>query len=309
MIHRARIGSLACTAALLSIVTVGWAQDPTAENLEDPDDPVPCADVIEDHDRAECHAGIADYEASAQHYEQFATQHPDDPRVPDALHNAYLFRVGLDQRDAAKRDLVAYERLYEYDDKTAAGIFWSQHDLFDSWKDQRRHALDYLVSYDLDGGIDRAIVAEATIAQIDWRRSCRRPLLLDSCITIERESPPPSPAPRFRRPARCGLPTQGIVTVHPRDAKLASAAQTRFEKVLKLARSKQLAVPEDDPRRKQDFRDAWAMAMVYQADEQYEEFLRLEPPTDLEFPLLPETERDSVEYRIYRAKLAKLAGQ
>ena len=80
----------------------------------------------------------------------------------------------------------------------------------------------------------------------------------------------------------CGTATAGIITVHERDKKLAGEAQKRFSSVKSLAKSK-VDIPPDDVRRIEDFRNAVAMAQVYQADVDYEEYLTVEMPGDLNF--------------------------
>ncbi|NJK32818.1 MAG: hypothetical protein HC927_10640 [Deltaproteobacteria bacterium] len=253
---------------------------------------------------AEYLEAIAEYEGAAERYEQFAMLTPKHMRTADALQNAYLFRLGLDQQDAAKRNLAAYERLYRQKDvERAAAIFWAQSDMLDAWKQEREHAEAYLKTYGNKGGIDRALVAEAVIAQIDWRRSCRKPLLLDSCITLERKrgrtpipgTPPPiTPEPAktgskkakpYRPPKRCGDDTHAVITVHARDKKLANTAQERFKKIVKVVNSRyrDLDIPEHDRARVEAFKSAWGMALVYRADVQFEEYLSLTVPEDLDF--------------------------
>ncbi|PRP95123.1 tetratricopeptide repeat protein [Enhygromyxa salina] len=254
------------------------------------------------------YASIAEYEHAATRLEQFAKRYAKHEQTPAALQNAYLFRVGLSQRDQAMRDLADYERLYSRSsDKQAAPIFWSRRDLLDSVKAQRKHALDYIARYDQAGGLDRLVVAHAVVAQIDWRQSCREPLLLDTCISIEREPARPSTPgiaaadaarvraalaeqsgkpdrrTRYRRPARCGSPNHGLITVHRRDAKLAASAQQRIDELMRLVNDAIRAMPEHDARRLDGFGDAWGMAMVYRADQKYEELLAITFPDDLDF--------------------------
>jgi tetratricopeptide (TPR) repeat protein len=222
----------------------------------------------------EGYQAIAYPEHAARHYESFAEGFPSDERADDALENAYLLRLGLGHAEQAQADLRRFERLYRRDDVG------------------RSHALEYLQSYGRKDGLDRVVVAEAVIGQIDWRRSCPEPLLHDSCITIKRRQisayilkawglEPQRKSKRFRPPHRCGLPTQSLVYVDSRDPKLSAAAQARFSKVLALA--PEAAPPADDPRRVADFRWAWGMAAIYQADQHFEEWLRLELPDDLDF--------------------------
>jgi hypothetical protein len=148
------------------------------------------------------------------------------------------------------------------------------------------------------------------IAQNDWRKSCDEPLLYDSCLTVERKrvlagveaiekrkkmeakqkaaaekaEKDETKKPKFRPPKKCGSPTQGVITVHRRGSKRADAAQTRFKKILKMVgKGDKIQIPEEDKKRAEDFRNAWAMSMVYVADQKYEEYLKIEMPEDLDF--------------------------
>jgi TolA-binding protein len=276
---------------------------------------------------AKSHEVVGQYEEAATRYEQFAERHGKDARTVDALQNAYLFRIGLDQREQAGRDLAEYEQLYEKKDVAkAASIFWTRQSLLDSRKAKREHAEDYLQTYGKTGGVDRAMVAEAVIAQDDWRRSCRKTLLHDSCITVERVRMHPSEAalaqtglavepkpqaepgakqPRYRPPKRCGSADRAITTVHDRSSKLRDQAQSRFKMILKtVGKGSKLEIPEDDLARIEDFVNAWAMAMIYIADAGFEDYLRLAPPTDLDFFLPARPERDdTAAWTEYRAQL------
>ncbi|MFO7566699.1 MAG: hypothetical protein R6X02_28910 [Enhygromyxa sp.] len=262
------------------------------------------------HFLAESYQAVAYYDQSAERYEQFATDYAKDEKASDALQNAYLFRLGLGQESKAKENLAKYESIYKKKDiKKAARIFWSQHELLESDGAKRSHAEQYLKTYGTKGGLDRAVVAEAVIAQIDWRRSCEEPLLYDSCITVQRkrvlsgveaiekrkkmeakakkaeeEAEKSGTKKRFRPPKHCGSPTQGIITVHRRGKKRREAAQARFKKILKMVGSgKGVEIPEEEKKRVEDFKNAWAMAIVYRADEKYESYLTIEMPKDLDF--------------------------
>src|SRR5690606_9547917 len=107
-------------------------------------------------------------------------------------------------------------------------------------------------------------------------------------------------------PKHCGSATQGLVTVHPRDQKKAAEAQKYFNELKKLA-SKKPKVPENETQRIEDFRNAVGMAMVYSADADYEEYLRVNIPEDLEF-YVEEWKKDSgipkweKEYKAQKAK-------
>lgn len=264
---------------------------------------------------AESYQAVAYYDDAATRYEEFAEKYPKDGESANALQNAYLFRLGLGQEKKAKDNLVKYESVYKKKDiDKAAKIFWSEHDLLKSVGAKRTHAEEYLKVYGKKGGLDRAVVAEAVIAQVDWRRSCDEPLLYDSCISVKRkralsgveeiekrrkleekakkkaeEEAKAEKAgeelkkPKFRPPKNCGSATQGIITVHTRGKKRREQAQARFKNILKMVGKGKVEIPADDIKRTEDFKNAWAMSMVYVADAKYEEYLKIEMPEDLDF--------------------------
>lgn len=252
---------------------------------------------------------IAMYDKAAQHMELYAEKYIKDKQSPDYLRNAYLFRLGLGQDEQASADLSKYEGLYRKDNpELAAKIFWSKHDILKTEEEKLKHAEEYLKIYGKNGGLDRRIVAEASIGQILWRQSCAEGLLYDSCITIkrkkaqagdkaraaaealkkkvkkgtEKKGAAASSSKKQEIPEYCGSATSGIITVHSRNKKKADEAQKYFDSVLKLAKSK-INVPEEDRDRREDFANAVAMAGVYKADRGYEEYLKIEMPGGLSF--------------------------
>jgi hypothetical protein len=277
---------------------------------------------------AEGYNAITYYERAAERYEQYAEQYPKGKETPDALQNAYLFRVGLSQNGAALQDLDEYERLYAGEDPDeAARIFWARHDLLETQMQRRNHALEYLERHGEDGPLDRALVAEVVIARFDWRRSCAEPLLFDSCITIKRvgkrkwvrgiSASDQAKVDRVRAeqagkplapPKRCGGSGYMVVTVHARNQELERQAQDRLGRILSSFRkASRIEIPEHEVERKSDFADAWAMALVYQADAGYEEFLRLELPDNLDF-FIDAGLRDSADQadaRRYKVQVAQ----
>lgn len=266
---------------------------------------------------AQSHQAVAHYREASQRFEEFATKYKKDSRAADALQNAYLFRLGIGDEEQANTNLEQYESLFKRKDvKKAAKIFWSRHDLLKTDSERKAHAEQYLKTYSSRGGKDRQAVAEAVIGQILWRRSCEEELLYDSCLSIKRKKAVSGLAEiekqkkiqerrerleakkekenkkkKYRPPARCGSSTQGVITIHKRSSKQAAAAQKRFDAVLKLVRKKP-SIPADDLQRVEAFKNAWGMAMVYSADEKYEEYLKLKMPENLSF-VVEEYKKDS----------------
>jgi TolA-binding protein len=243
---------------------------------------------------------IAYYDRAAERFEQYADKYTKDTFASTALQNAYLFRLGLGDEAKAKDNLTKYEGLYRRSEPaTAAKIFWSKHELLDNDEAKLRHAREYISTYGNKGGVDRRVVAEAAIGQILWRQSCDKPLLYDSCLTVQRKRATAGESQRNKAaklrqktkkgkdkkpdiPQYCGSATQGIITVHARDSKRAGEAQRHFDTVLKLT-SKKPDIPAAEVTRIDDYKNAWGMAMVYAADSRYEEYLKVELPDGLDF--------------------------
>jgi TolA-binding protein len=240
---------------------------------------------------------IAFYGEAAEKYEHYAAQFPKDMHAPEALQNAYLFRLGLGEDSKAASDLDKYEEIYRKKDVVlAAKIFWSKHELLAGDAERLAHARAYVADYGAKGGADRLAVAEAAIGQILWRQSCNEPLRYDSCVSVRRRKANTGEAERHRAeilrgrtgkgraaaPKFCGTDTQALVTVHARDEKKAAEAMAHFAAVAKIG-AKTPKLPAADDERVEAYRNAVGMAMVYTADRGYEQYLALEIPQELWF--------------------------
>jgi len=259
---------------------------------------------------------IAQFEEAATHLERFSVMYAKDERTESALHNAVIFRVALGDKAKAKENLDRYERLYRRKDpKKAAGIFWSGHEQLSSDAERLSHAQQYLKLYGSKGGVDRRVVAEAAAGEILWRQSCSRQLPHESCVSIERSGPVGAMARRTQAvqtrsrsargpiPRRCGIASGDTVTVHPRNKQKAAQAQSHFSAVRKLA-ERAPKLPRSEGARQSAFNDAVAKAMVYTADREYEAYLRVQLPADLEFYVDPQHRSGD---RKHAAQVAKRA--
>ena len=247
---------------------------------------------------AENYQAIAFYEQSADRLEQYATKYKGDDYAAQALNNAYVFRSGLGDDEAARKDLERYESLYRRKDPgKAAEIYWSQADLIDDENKRLDHAEEFIKRYGKKGGKDRLVVAHAVAGQVLWRRSCSKKLLADACVTLKRKKAmagegPRAEAEQYRRvasrkiPKRCGTATRGVLIVHDRDSKLAARAQKHFADAISLG-GKGISIPKEQDDRQDAYLDAYAMSLVYRADAKYEDYLRVEMPEGLDFHVDP----------------------
>lgn len=240
---------------------------------------------------AENYQAIAYYEDAAERLEQYASTYERDDYAGPALENAFLFRRGLGDDAKAREDLGRYEKVAGRKDAgKAAGIFWAEHDLQGDDAGRLAHAQAYIERYGKKGGHDRLAVAHAVAGQVLWRRSCAKGGEGDVCVTVKRERAGTGQKMRdqaadLRRrngrkiPERCGAASHGVVVVHERDAKLAAQASKHLQAALEHGRK---AGKVEDPDRRAALRDATAMATVYRADAQYEDYLRLQMPEGLQ---------------------------
>ena len=240
---------------------------------------------------AENYQAIAYYEQSAELLETYADKYGGDDYAETALHNAFLFRRGLGDEEAAKKDLSEYESMFRRKDpKRAAEIFWSEGELLDDAAARLQHAQQYIDKYGKKGGTVGLAVAHATVGQILWDRSCPERGADGVCVSLKRRKSGAGQATqdaaeelrnRGKARRRCGVATRGVVTVHARDRKLADKAQEHLAKAAALF-DKVSKMPAD-PEEERAARDAWGMALVLQADAEYEDYLRIEMPENLSF--------------------------
>jgi outer membrane protein assembly factor BamD (BamD/ComL family) len=248
---------------------------------------------------AENYQSIAFYAEAAELLEGYAGKYETDAYTGPALENAFLFRRGLGDDDAAKRDLQHYESLLRRKDpKAAARVFWSEADLLsDAGADadadaQLRHAQEYVARYGKKGGSEGLALAHARIGQLLWERSCAHPGPGGVCVTVTRRKAGAGQATqdaaetlrirgRHKARKRCGFATQGVLKVHDRDRKLAAKAQDHLARAVDLFGA--LGDLPEDADQARAIRDSWGMALTYRADEGYERYLRIEMPDKLTF--------------------------
>lgn len=233
---------------------------------------------------------VARFDDAARHAERYAKLYPKNYQTADLLRSAYLARVGLGQKDLALAALDALEQMYRRDHpELAARYFWMRRELLTGDDERLQHAMTYLERHGKTGGHDRRIVAEATIGQRLWRRSCEKGLHDDICGILSRGRPQVVDEDRYatkripgrRRPASppppptCRELSMPRGRVFMRAQKDSVEAQRYFAAVLQNARRQRIMIPEDDSERRREFAGAVAMARVYVADRGFEELLVL----------------------------------
>ncbi len=244
------------------------------------------------------HLAVGNFAEAAEFAELYAARYPKAKDTVDRLIDAYLVRVGLDQRDRALAVLDRLQmRLLRDNPPVAASMFWRRGDLMRTDAERIEHAEAYLRRHGKSGGPDRAVVAYARIGQLRWEAACEKVQADDRlCITVQRGPSPvsghESHATRVRLKVRgrarpesrdCTQRSTAIVTVFPRNVRGSAEARRWLSTALSMARRQPIYIAEDDLVRRREFEDAVAMASVYLADADFEELAAVDVPAGLSF--------------------------
>ncbi len=253
---------------------------------------------------------LAYYSEAAKRYEEFAGKFPGEKQAFTALGNAYSFRIGLGEFDKAIDDMNSFVKYYG-DKKPAdtANVVFQMSEVYEKQNktdELAKHLEAYLKKWGARGGIDKQILAHFKLGEIAWKKSCPQEGVNGACLKVERvamngrskalyaiNSKIKDKKKKLKEKLRtqCGPPTSSKITVYDRASKPASEGQKHFNEVLKLwARGeaeKKLSsqVPNAGEAAARDvfMRFAVAGAAFYQAEQVYEQFLKVKFPQGLDF--------------------------
>ncbi len=290
---------------------------------------------------------LAYYSEAAKRYEEFANKFPGEKQAFTALGNAYSFRIGLGEFDKAIEDMNSFVKYYgEKKPADAANVVFQMSEVYEkqSKNDELAKHLDaYLKKWGAKGGIDKQILAHFKLGQLAWNRSCPQEGVNGACIKVDRVTMNGKQKALYtinqgikdkkkklkeKLRTQCGPPTSSKITVYDRNSKQSAEAQKHFSEVLKLwnkgeAEHKlQTQVPNAGEAAARDvfMRFAAAGAVFYQAEQVYEQFLKVKFPQGLDFqqptqfdrPKVAEAKKKKYEdsskkFMIYLTEKTKLA--
>jgi tetratricopeptide (TPR) repeat protein len=253
---------------------------------------------------------LAYYSEAAKRYEEFAGKFPGEKQAFTALGNAYSFRIGLGEFDKAIDDMNSFVKYYgEKKPADAANVVFQMSEVYEKQKkteELSKHLDAYLKKWGAKGGIDKQILAHFKLGEIAWIKSCPQEGVNGACIKVDRvtmngrakalytiNNTIKDKKKKLKEKLRtqCGPPTSSKITVYDRSSKLAPGAQKHFSEVLKLwakgdAEKKlrsQVPNPGEAAARDVFMRFAVAGAAFYQAEQVYEQFLKVKFPQGLDF--------------------------
>lgn len=255
------------------------------------------------------YADIAMYDLAAARYEEFAKKFGGEKEAPTALSNATFLRKGLGQDDKAIEDTNFFIKQYgAKKPKEAAAAHYSVADIYEKRKDYDdmiKHLQNYLKQWGKKGGIDRQIAAHVRIGEVLWRQSCPVKGVNGACIEIKRERALKTRGGKKKRSVtqtQCGPESKSKIIVHNRRPALVKEAMQNFNTAIKLWKNgaAKNEVPGDDDAEKAGRTAAMiyyvAMANFYKGEQQYEAFLSIKFPEDLDFTdTKPKRKQESIK--------------
>jgi TolA-binding protein len=231
---------------------------------------------------------IASYQNAADYFEKFASQFPGEKMAPQALANAYQFRLGLGDYDKAIGDLNSYIKYFgakKPDD--AAAKFFQMGQVYERegrMDELAKHLDSYIKKWGKQGGVDRLIWAHFKLGELQWKRACPQADRYGACVKIERVAATGREKAFYeinrkrgkkqkiqeKGRKQCGPPTRSKITLFDRSPKLSNEAQGHFKTALALFSSAGDRIggetPEEAQQRKALAQSAAAGAAFYQAE-------------------------------------------
>jgi tetratricopeptide (TPR) repeat protein len=253
---------------------------------------------------------LAYYSEAAKRYEEFAGKFPGEKQAFTALGNAYSFRIGLGEFDKAVEDMNSFVKYYgDKKPSDAANVVFQMSEVYEKQsktEELAKHLDAYLKKWGAKGGIDKQILANFKLGEIAWKKSCPQEGVNGACLKVDRVTMNGKAKALYqinqgikdrkkklkeKLRTQCGPPTSSKITVYDRQKANADAAQKRFSEVLHLwahgdaEKKLQSQVPNPGEAAARDvfMRFAVAGAAFYQAEQIYEQFLKIKFPQGLDF--------------------------
>jgi TolA-binding protein len=247
---------------------------------------------------------LAFYGQAATHYEDFAKKFPGETKAVEALGNATTFRIGLGESDKAIDDMNSFVNFYgKRKPQDAAGVYFQMADVYEKEKkypELARHLDSYLKNWGAQGGPDRQILAHFRLGEMAWKDSCPKASEDGACLEIKRVAATGrqkviadlnkklGKKKRIKEKLRtqCGPPTKSKIVLFERGKAPAAKAQEHFQAVLKVwakGEASKRITGKDVEARAGSAAYAAAGAAFYLAERQYEDFLKIKFPENLDF--------------------------
>jgi tetratricopeptide (TPR) repeat protein len=230
---------------------------------------------------------IAFYERSAEKLEEYAKKYAGEQDAYTAMSDAVFYRKGIGD-DAKAIDNTNYfiKTFGTKNPKEAANAAFSLTTVYEKQGDKDKviaHLRNYIRQYGAKGGDDRLVIANAKIGQLLWEQSCPVKQVDGSCVKIVRERAinlkKRKRAKGSDQPTQCGPDSKIKLTVVKRDDRKLKDARAAFAAAAKAFEKTQGKTGGDEA----GARFYYGLAKVAEADVDFESYLALQFPANLNF--------------------------
>ncbi|MBX3158594.1 MAG: tetratricopeptide repeat protein [Deltaproteobacteria bacterium] len=236
---------------------------------------------------------IAFYDRAADKLEQYATKYAGEKDAYQAMSDAVFYRKGIGDDAKAIDDTRFFIRTFGgKNPQEAANAMWSMTTIHEKRNDGNAvvaHLRDYIRQFGDKGGADRLVIAHAKIGKILWDQSCPLGAKMEngSCVTITRDRAISSKTIKKKGnelPTQCGAESKIKLSVVPRDARKAGEAAAAFKAATSEFEKRNGKTGGDEGGAKYYY----AQVKFAEADKDFESYLALKFPPNLDFDPTPE---------------------
>lgn len=236
---------------------------------------------------------VAFYDKAADKLELYAKKYAGEKDAYDAMSDAVFYRKGIGDDAKAIADTKYFVDTFKNKRfAEAANAQFSLTSVYEKQGDQDaviKHLRGYIRDFGEKGGADRIVVAYTKIGQILWQRSCPVKLIDGSCVKVSRERAVSSKKTKRKKgelPTQCPNAESKIkLTVVKRDDRNARDAMNAFREAAKVFEKHQGKFDKGD---ESAARYYYALAKFAEADVDFEKYLDIKFPANLNFDPAPE---------------------
>jgi tetratricopeptide (TPR) repeat protein len=223
------------------------------------------------------YARTAQFDHAADQLEEYANKYAGERDAVSALREAITYRTSLGDDAKAIADTRFFVSLYGAKSRRdAAEAVFALTAIFERQRDANaviENLRGYITSYAAIGGADRLVIAYAKLGAALWHQSC--PNEVDGlCIAVQR-----GPTVGGAQRARCDSRPHPRATLVQRDPAKVKQAMAAFGAAIHELENRNGKTGGDDIAA----RYFYAQAKLAQADRDFETYLAVSPPDDLDF--------------------------
>ncbi len=232
---------------------------------------------------------IAFYDRAADELEAYAKKYAGEKDAHDAMSDAVFYRKGIGDDAKAIEDTKYYIKTFgKKKPQEAANAAFSLTSIYEKQGNDDaviKHLKDYIRTHGKKGGADKLVIAHAKIGQILFKQSCPVKEIDGACVKITRERAVVTKKvtkkkgkERYEAPKQCGPESKIKLTVVKRDARKLRDALQEF-----TAASREFNKVKNDEDATGGARYYYAIGKFAEANVEFEKFLDIEFPTNLNF--------------------------